>query len=207
MNSWRICPEPRRRRWLPARSLLPLLLLGLLLAGCGPRPRAHASGTLYDGRVRRLALLPVTNLSPDPAAATVVDDALRLALAQRPAFALLPEQRVAEELAMLRIRYADRMSRRQVVELGKALQADVAFVCVIEDYGLQRIDEEDVPLVSIHARLIDLSDGRILWIGAHQRTGNDRESILGWGRVHSLPRLAQLTVTELLNTLPATGGS
>ena len=57
--------------------------------------------------------------------------------------------------------------------------------------------------------LIDGQSGRVRWADQRYRNGDDRETVFGWGHESDADRLAQHTMTELVQGLhiPADGDS
>jgi len=183
-----------------------LVLLPLLAAGCGGGVRHYAVQDLGVTRPFRLAVLPLTNLASDEAATEALGFAIVQEILARGDYVVAPHELVNEQLAELRIRYADRMSADQVTELGHRLGVDGLLVGVLDTYEYRRQDGMDVPLVSLHLRLIGVAGDRVLWAADHQRAGTDHEFLLGYGLARSLAQLGQQTVREMIATMPPGSG-
>jgi curli biogenesis system outer membrane secretion channel CsgG len=54
-----------------------------------------------------------------------------------------------------------------------------------------------VPQIAVTLRIVDAATGQIVWAGNASRTGKDRETVFGMGRVDSLNTLAEMTAQEL----------
>ena len=182
------------------------ILAGILLAGCGGGIRHYAVPRLEGPRPFPVAVLPVTDLSATEEAGDVVRFALEDELLRRGDYAPVPAPRVNAVLADLRIRYADRLSGEQVRELGRRLGAAALLVGMLERYEYREVEGEQVPVVSLHLRLIDTAEGRVLWAADGHRVGNDHEFLLGLGVERSLARLGQDVVRAMVATLPSPGG-
>ena len=185
----------------PLPVLLPLFGALVLLAGCGAGVRHHAVHDFPGDRPYRLALLPLTNLTTDPSAADVLSSALAVELLGVPEFAVVDVAAVNSVLSRHRIRYADRMNTEQFMVLGRELAVDGVLVGAVYAFEYRQEQEGPVPLVSMHARIIDVADGRILWVAEQTRTGTDGEFILGIGFEKSLTRLASRVAGEIVETL------
>jgi hypothetical protein len=58
--------------------------------------------------------------------------------------------------------------------------------------------EGPVPSVGASLRLVQAASGRVWWAGVHFRSGEDKESVFGWGRVRSPERLVSELAAEML---------
>jgi TolB-like protein len=183
-------------RWL----ILPTLLAALT-AGCGGTSRDFTATDFPPEGKFRIAVLPLTNLSGDPAAAEIVGNALTVEVLANGSFEVVHPALVNSSLAELRIRYADRMNSQQLEQLGKKLDVAGVLVGTVGAYEYRHLEGTDYPHVSIHARILRVPDGKILWAADHSRLGNDREFILGLGLVSSLTQLAQRVAQEMIDSL------
>lgn len=60
-----------------------------------------------------------------------------------------------------------------------------------------------IPVVAVSLRILDASTGEIVWASNVARRGNDRETVFGIGRIHSLNNLAEETAAELAKAFAA----
>jgi len=58
-----------------------------------------------------------------------------------------------------------------------------------------------IPIVAVNARMLDVKTGDILWTISHTHEGDDWETIFGFRRIISLSRLAQIVVSEIVESL------
>ncbi len=185
-----------------------LLVAGFLVwtlsgTGCSPRVSHYSSPGFPDKTPFRIAILPLTNLSNDESASEVMGNALTVELLGRGGFSPLDPSYINSTLSNLRIRYADRMNRRQLSNLAAELKdVDGVLVGSVHAYEYRLSDGIEYPLISVHARILSLPDGEILWMADACRRGNDREFILGIGLVESLPQLGQDLSRAIFSTLP-----
>jgi hypothetical protein len=187
----------------PKRQQLGLILMALLplLVGCGAGVRHQAVNDFPGDRPYRVALLPLTNLTSDPGAAQSLGATLAVELLGIESFEVVDMVAVNSALSRNRIRYADRMNTEQFAALGRELKADGVLVGAVYTYEYRKVEDMDVPIVSMHARIIDVAQGQILWVAEQTRTGTDGEFILGIGLEKSLTRLGASVVHDIVGTL------
>lgn len=191
----------------PVRSLLlpSLLLSGLLLisAACVPQPRASHLGPLDPSQ--RIAILPLSNYTADRDVPDKVRPMLAGEIAARPGVRLVDPGAVEEALSLEPWLIFDRIPPDLLDRLGEQLGADAVLVGAILGSGYRRSDGDEIPHFSISLRLLQTPGGRVLWSVVHSRDGNDGEWLFGFGRVHNLEQLIEISVAECLRTFPAVG--
>jgi hypothetical protein len=115
----------------------------------------------------------------------------------------------------LRIRDLNGVTRETMPVLGQRLAADWLLAGSILEYGTVRTADGEAPVVGLSLRLYEASTGRTAWSAMRVRTGEDRETLFGIGRVRSLDQLSERLVRELFKdfrlptpvTPPATEGT
>ena len=184
----------------------PLAACALLLAGCAahvpPPPPVGVSSTLP-----RLALMPLENLSTRVDASDRVSRVIVGVLGESRTCQPVEPADVEQVFTRLRIRDANGVTRDRVPELAAQLDARWLMAGTILEYGLIKTPEGEVPSIGLTLRLIDGRDGRTAWSAMRVRTGEDRETVFGIGRVRSLDQLTERLARELLADfrLPAPG--
>lgn len=179
-----------------------LVLSVAVLAGCaGSSPRAYR-GEIPPGPAIRIAILPFLNLTGSAEAARVVMDQTLVELLRRKDVTMVTPAEVEAAMTELRIRDAGLMTVTQTRELGEKLSAALFVVGSVTDYRIETDTSRPLPIVSVHMRAVRPLDGSIAWAAQHTRTGSDRETVFGIGRVTSLARLAERVVRETLSTFP-----
>lgn len=58
-----------------------------------------------------------------------------------------------------------------------------------------------MPSFTLALRVLDGRSGEVVWTDLRARTGQDRETVFGWGREESLERLAESTARELVDRI------
>lgn len=188
------------------------LAAALLVAGCAataPPPRVTA------GPPPRVALMPLENLAGRPEPEDLLTRVFLVALGEDGAYEVVEPGDLEAVLSDLRIRTTSMLTREQATAIAARVRADYLMLGTILEYGAARTPEGEVPSVGVSLRALSGRTGRVVWTGMKVRTGEDRETVFGWGRERSRERLAESTARELVrgfrlpagvDSLPAGGG-
>ena len=98
----------------------------------------------------------------------------------------------------LGIRSAGTMTPTQVRAMADTLHVSFLLIGSVLESGMIQGGDGPVPSVGATLRLVEAATGRVLWAGVHFRSGEDRESVFGWGRVRSIERLVSELASEML---------
>ncbi len=194
------------------RLLAALLVSAALAAGCaGQAPRP----ALAPGAPRlRIAVLPFDNLSDAGDAGETMSLVFFTAVGADRRYEPVESGIVATVLDSMRIRLTSTLSADQLSALGRRLDAQRLLVGSVLESSTVRADDGDLPSVGVTVKLLDPATGRVLWTRMGFKTGGDKETVFGWGRERSRPRLSAHLAEELLRDMPGpedttrtTGGS
>lgn len=176
-------------------------LAALAMWGCASHPASFRAGEDGIAPGDTVAVMPLVNLSQQQYAPDVVLNALVVELLGIDSFAVVDPGEVHEMVLEKRLRLTDRLPLATLREIGAALGARYVMEGTVNAYGMVDDAGMSYPSVSVTLRMVRCEDGRIVWAGSHARRGDDTESVFGLGRVGTLEQLAQVTVSELMETL------
>jgi len=163
-------------------SILLLTLFGLF--GCSYH-QAYTRGTEIQAKARRVALLPLVNLTSYPNAGRIVGDLLATELYALTNFQLLERTEMLQKLKGNEDDLDYVLEKVDAQKLGKMLGVDTVIYGSVSEYRYKRgLDES--PVVGINIRLLDVKTGRILWAASRSEIGG-----CFWFCEDSLNRLAQ----------------
>lgn len=188
--------RPRRGRLFGA-----LLVACACLAGCAAGGGSGALGQRHGGP--RLGVIPFENLSERSDAGDVATRIATERLAERGGWSLVEAPEMDGALEELRIRAAGAIPREQLIELGKKLGARYFLTGAVLENGVVRTGDGDVPSIGLSVELIEASDGHVAWRRMKFRTGDDHETLFGWGRVTSAQKLTADLMGDLIAGLPS----
>ncbi len=170
-----------------------LALAALLAGGCA----ASAPVSLAPGARTGVAMLPLENLS---GRAEYGDRFTRLVWAtigKSGRFDLVDPGEVDAMLVENRIRSSSALTREQVLKAAARLHVRWLLAGTLLECGSTHTPDGDLPTFSLALRLIDGRTGYVVWTDLRARSGEDHETVFGWGREEHLERLAELTTREL----------
>lgn len=190
-------------RVAPRLFLAPLMVAAL---GCAGHKAPQAAAVPAAGPPERIAVLPLEDLSGQSGAADRMTRVLFTVLAQAGTYDVIEPGTVDLAISEARVRSTGMLTREQIQMLSTQLQTRWLLTGSALEFGHVRTPDGEVPSVGIALRLIDGQSGRVRWADQRYRSGDDRETVFGWGHESDADRLAQRTMTELVQGLRIPGG-
>ncbi len=173
-------------------------LAALIVAGCaasGPAVRDAA------GPRPTVVMLPLENLSGRAEYGERFSRLVWTLLGRSGRFDMVDPGQVDAMLVELRIRSSGSLTTEQVLKTAGRLHARWVVAGTLLESGVVRSPEGDIPSFGLSLRVLDGSTGKVVWTDLRARTGQDRETIFGWGREENLERLAEATARDLIDHL------
>ncbi len=179
--------------------------ISLLAGGCAGStpPRSHGGAVPMDHP--RVALLPFENLSGREEQGRFFTQAFLAALVSTDAVEVVDLGQVEATIEVLRIRATGAPTRDQLAALGESLQVRYVLLGSVLEAGTIRTYDGDIPSAGASLRMVDVTNARIVWARAHVVTGDDRETVFGWGRERSAERLLTKLADDMLRPFRAAG--
>jgi TolB-like protein len=181
------------------------LLAMLLLATAGAPPVRHSVGGALPDDHARVALLPFDNLAGREEESQVFTRVFFGQLVASGAFELVDPVRVDAAMDSLGLLSALAVTPASQRQLADTLGARYLLLGSVLESGTVQTGDGPVPAAGATLRLVDPASGRVLWAGVHFRSGEDRESIFGWGRIRSKERLILELASDMLRDFRETG--
>jgi TolB-like protein len=180
------------------------LALALLTTAGAPSVRRSAGGAVPAGRPLA-ALMPFENLSGREEQSQIFTKVFFAQLVASDAFEMIDPTRVEQAMDSLGIRAAATMTPAQVKGVGDTLHVTHLLLGSVLESGTVLSDNMPIPSVGATLRLVEVASGRVVWAGVHFRSGEDRETFFGWGRVKSVERLVSELASEMLGDFHEAG--
>lgn len=187
--------------------LLFLLFCAVLLAPAGCKTSNVVSSASQPAEidafyVRRIAVVPLDNLTGLPNdAGRKITNALVADIYSRNAFELLNSGELEGFLTDERIRYSSDFTVQKTQKLLSRYNVHAVLLGSINEYSYASAGSEQLPVISISARMLDTRTARIIW--AYNVTAEARETAFGLGSIRSLANLTELAVNDIVNSLVA----
>ncbi len=176
----------------------PALLAALALAAAGCAAHVPLPAVTPPGPRPLVAMLPLENLSGRAEYGDRMTHIVWTELGSSPAFEVVAPGEVDAALADARVRSTLALTREQVERIAKKTGVRWLVAGTLLECGPVHTPDGDVPSIALSLRLLDGTTGRVRWTDMRSRSGEDRETVFGWGRVTNLDRLAQETARELV---------
>ena len=191
------------RRAVPGSLTAAALVAAALGCAAHRAPQGAATSAAVPGAGPRhkVAVLPLEDLSGQTGAADRMTRVLFTVLAQAGAYEVVEPGTVDAALSDARVRSTGMLTRDQIGMLSTQLETRWLLTGTALEFGHVRTPDGEVPSVGIALRLIDGHSGRVRWADQRYRNGDDRETVFGWGHESDGDRLAQHTMTELIQGL------
>jgi TolB-like protein len=151
----------------------------------------------------RIAVLPFDNLTPEAAAGEVLSLVFFTELGARGDWEPVETGVVLAALESLGVRSTGSLGAAQLAAIGERLGVSWLLVGSVLEHGQVRTADGELPSVGVTVKLLDAASGRVLWTRMAFRSGDDGETVFGWGRENSPRKLAARLAGELLRELPA----
>jgi len=156
--------------------------------------KKSVAGQTQKGFKERIALFPFENFGDDKNALTVVMPMLKSRLEAK-GVEVLNDDSLYTFLCKERVRSTGYISKDLARKMKQELNVTSILVGSVNSFF-----PGGNPKIGLSARLIDSSDGAILWANHASATGEDFTTILGLGTVKSINKLAFKVVNTLFNS-------
>ena len=178
------------------------LVVGLaFLLGCSHHPRLYFEpGYNFSGE-KRVAVLPFENLSSEEDSGEKVQKIFLVELLKNKKFYVLELGEVEKALKELRLRGTDKLSAADCMKLQEKLGVEWIFLGSVLEFSQKRQGTEEIPVVSLTARVLEAKTGKIIWAAFASRQGDDSEVLFGIGKINSASELAKKIAQKMVLSL------
>ncbi|HSQ60295.1 MAG TPA: hypothetical protein VLT84_07665 [Acidobacteriota bacterium] len=188
-----------------AARILAALSIAAIASGCAGsgRPREQSGAVPSDHP--RLALLPFDNLSGREEQERLFTQTFLAMLVGTDACEVVDLGRVESLLETLRIRATGSLTPEQMSAVGESLRVSYVMLGSVLESGRVRTSDGETPAVGASLRLVETATGRVTWANVRVLTGDDHETVFGWGRERSAERLLTKLADEMLRDFRRAG--
>ncbi len=184
-----------RTLWL----ILPLLALAL--AACSSGTTAFVRDDVDYSFMRRVAVLPYRNLSQDVHAATRMQSVFTTELLRRETFEVVALGEVLSAMNRMRLAADEELSEDQIVALGKELGVDGLFFGTVDEYGIERVSNQRIYVVTATFSMAETETGSLVWTSQVHQDGDSLGRKLFGGGSASQHDVSRAAVDHALGTL------
>ncbi len=180
------------------------LCVALLCTAGAPAVRRSVGGTVPPDRPRA-ALMPFENLAGREEQSQLFTKVFFAHLVASGALEMVDPAQVEAAMESLGIRATGSMTSAEVRAMADTLHASYLLLGSVLESGSVQTPNGPVPSVGAALRLVQAASGRVPWAGVHFRSGEDRETVFGWGRVVSTERLISELAADMLRDFREAG--
>ena len=180
------------------------LLLVLATTGGAPAFRRSMGGAVPPDHPRA-ALMPFENLSGREDQSERFTKIFFAQLVASGAAEMVDPAEVDAAMDSLRIRATGSMTIGQLRVMADTLHVAYILLGSVLESGTVETPDGPVPSVGATLRVVEAATGRVWWAGVHFRSGEDRETVFGWGRVRSPERLTVELAQDMLQDFRQAG--
>ncbi len=181
-----------------------MLVLGVLCTAGAPRVRRSVAGAVPTDHPRT-ALIPFENLAGREEQSEIFTKVFFAQLVASGSLDMVDPTQVDAAMDSLDIRSATSMTPLGLRTLADTLHARYLLLGSVLESGSIQTGNGPVPAVGAALRMVEPTNGRVVWAAAHFRSGEDRETVFGWGRVMSTERLISELASDMLQDFRAAG--
>jgi TolB-like protein len=160
--------------------------------GCGG-PSAFLSREADLGFYEVVAIAPFDNLTEDVTAGASVSRVFRTELWARGFWQVATEgdwsNAEREVRQALQLESSQPLSSEAVRQIGEKLGAQGVFFGTVREYSLQRVGQDEFPLVAISFEFVDAPSGSVIWDISLSERGGPKFPFFGFGESHTLAEL------------------
>jgi TolB-like protein len=183
--------------------------MALLLAAtscAASRQLSHIEGTPLAGHPR-VAVLPLENLSGTVDAGRSLTQIVVAELAASGICDVVETGNAERAVRVLRIRDTSAPTTAEVRALGDTLGAKFLLCGVVLEQARIDTPDGDIPTIAAAFKLLEVPTARVIWGKVVVRTGEDHETLFGWGRVTDGSRVASQLATDAIADMRRLAGS
>jgi len=152
-----------------------------------------------------VAIAPFENLTNDQTASVAVQRVFRTELWAKGYWKIVSagdwaraEAKVREELS---IDKSQPLPQESVAMMGQELGAQGIFTGSVWNYTMQRVGQDEWPLVALTFEFVDAATGTVIWDISLSERGGPKFPFLGFGETHTLADLSQKLCSKALGGL------
>lgn len=149
-----------------------LAAMVLALAACSSGSSAKYTHPNADlGAIKRVAVLPFENLTPERSASDKVQKVFLSELLATEAFDVVEPGQVVKLLKAERIESMEALGPAEIKRIGEGLKAQGLFTGTVVDFAESRSGNTPAPEVTIQLRLVEVQSGVTIWTASKTKSG------------------------------------
>jgi hypothetical protein len=153
------------------KRLLAAALIAAAAAGCPHRVTTFVHPQADFSLIRRIAILPLENLTQDPTAAEKVRQLLLIGIMSSGAVEVTDVGEVARALRAAAIANPVSPGTGEIVKLGEELRVEAIMAGSVQEFAQGRTAGAPTTSVALVFRLIETEHGEVIWSASVSKSG------------------------------------
>lgn len=180
-----------------------VLAIALAGAGCAAPVRLYVNPQADLTHYERIAVLPFGNLSQQPFAGERVTQSFMTELIIAGHYQLVEPADFVTVLTRMGVEpdQSGNLDAKKLAEAADTLHVTGIIRGAVNEYGYQRMGQDDVPVVGFNVEMVDAATGDVVWRVSINRHGKGRMPVLGGGGTRSFGSLTQEACVEAVSEL------
>jgi len=170
-----------------------VLLAAMLAAGCSAPVRTYMHPEADMSFYTRVGVVPFRSLTSDPFAGQKFSGEFTTSLLAAGLFEVVDPGVFGTALSQVTGSRTpeDALTLDQLKKIGEVGGVQGIFVGTVSQYEMSSTSSGSFPVITVEARLIDLSTGTVVWKTSVADRGGPKSPIIGVNEIHTLGGLAQ----------------
>ena len=178
-----------------------IVLFCIFMSSCATKPHVYINPNTNFGFIKRVAVLPLENLTTDRFADKKVRDVLVTTLLSTEVIDVPELGEVLKVLESQGIVSQQEITSETARAIGQMLSVQGLILGTVEEYAVNRTAAGSFPEIAVTFRMLDTKTGNIIWSVSHtEKGGRVIPTIFGCGE-SSLSEAASKAVKKIVETL------
>ncbi len=181
-----------------------ILALPLLTSACSG-PRAYVNPEADMGYYRRVGVAAFESLAEDTRAGQKLQRIFLTELLKNQEFDVVPQGQFDRVETDVRTKqplvWPAPLDSAALSTIAQQTGAHGIIIGTVRDYRMERVGQEEFPLVSFSLKLVDAPTGRVVWDVSVGERGGPKFPLFSFGETHTLSELATKLCRRALGTM------
>lgn len=186
------------------RLTLLIIALPIVLTSCSG-PRAYVNPDADMGYYRRVGVAAFESLAEDSRAGQKLQRIFLTELLKNQGFELVPQGQFDKVETDVRTKqvlvWPAALDSTALATIAQQTGAQGIIVGTVRDFRMERVGQEEFPLVAFSLKLIDAPTGRVVWDVSVGERGGPKFPVFSFGETHTLSELATKLCRRALGTM------
>jgi len=188
-------------KFIPGMALLALCICCLCAAGCKSTSVVVGVETDVDFEsIKRVGVVPFDNHSTDRLAGEKVTSIFLTAMSKFTSVEIIDPGEMLKALEELGAE-KNKLSSILISKVGKKIGAEALIFGSVEEFSMEKFDNVVLPVVAVSARMVDVKNGKVLWVASASDSGMSRVPIINIGEIRTRTALATKVVTKMISRI------